>query len=52
MNAAVAWPSAFSIGPDLTVQADADQLGQRVIKRVGKAVGAALETKGEVEQSG
>ncbi len=38
-------------GPDLTVQADADQLEQLLINLVRNAVDAALETKGQVELS-
>lgn len=38
-------------GPDLTVQADADQLEQLLINLVRNAVDAALETKGQVEVS-
>ena len=38
-------------GPDLTVQADADQLEQLLINLMRNAVDAALETKGEVEVS-
>ncbi len=38
-------------GPDLTVQADADQLEQLLINLMRNAVDAALETKGGVEVS-
>ncbi len=38
-------------GPDLTVQADADQLEQLLINLVRNAADAALETKGQVELS-
>ena len=38
-------------GPDLTVQADADQLEQLLINLVRNAVDAALETGGKVELS-
>jgi signal transduction histidine kinase len=38
-------------GPDLTVQADADQLEQLLINLVRNAVDAALETEGQVELS-
>ncbi len=38
-------------GPDLTVQADADQLEQLLINLVRNAVDAALETEGKVELS-
>ena len=38
-------------GPDLTVQADADQLEQLLINLVRNAVDAALETQGQVEVS-
>ena len=38
-------------GPDLTVQADADQLEQLLINLVRNAVDASLETKGQVEVS-
>jgi len=42
---------AVKPGPDLTVQADADQLEQLLINLVRNAVDAALETKGQVELS-
>ncbi|MCH7932733.1 MAG: PAS domain-containing sensor histidine kinase [Gemmatimonadetes bacterium] len=38
-------------GPDVTVQADADQLEQLLINLVRNAVDAALETKGRVDVS-
>ena len=38
-------------GPDLTVQADADQLEQLLINLVKNAVDAALETEGQVDLS-
>jgi len=38
-------------GPDVTVQADADQLEQLLINLVRNAVDAALETKGKVDVS-
>ena len=38
-------------GPDLTIQADADQLEQLLINLVRNAVDAALETEGRVELS-
>ena len=38
-------------GPDLTIQADADQLEQLLINLVRNAVDAALETRGQVEVS-
>jgi len=38
-------------GPDLTVQADADQLEQLLINLVRNAVDASLETQGQVEVS-
>jgi PAS domain S-box-containing protein len=38
-------------GPELTVQADADQLEQLLINLVRNAVDAALETEGQVEVS-
>ena len=41
-------PVAISPGPELTVQADADQLEQLLINLVRNACDAALETKGGV----
>ena len=38
-------------GPDLTIQADADQLAQLLVNLVRNAVDAALETRGQVEVS-
>ncbi len=38
-------------GPDLTIQADADQLEQLLVNLVRNAVDAALETRGQVEVS-
>lgn len=38
-------------GPDITVEADGDQLDQLLINLVGNAVDAALETGGEVQVS-
>ena len=41
----------LSAGPDLTIQADGDQLEQAMINLVRNAVDAALETAGSVELS-
>ncbi|HLK22574.1 MAG TPA: ATP-binding protein [Bryobacteraceae bacterium] len=41
-------PPVLSAGPDLTIQADADQLEQLLINVIRNAVDASLETKGGV----